>query len=54
VGAEFFTFIAAVFEHLTFARLTLLAALLLFMAVAFNADKLAVLIETLFRLRERK
>lgn len=46
-------FITDVFQNLTFARLLVLTGLLLFMSLAFNAHKLAALINAIARLLRR-
>ncbi|CAK8722910.1 hypothetical protein GCAAIG_12585 [Candidatus Electronema halotolerans] len=50
---ELIQFAADLLQHLTFARLTLLAGLLLFMSAAFNADKIAELINAIAKLLRR-
>lgn len=50
---ELIQFLTDLVQHLTFARLTLLAGLLLFMSAAFNADKIAELINAIAKLLRR-
>ena len=50
---ELIQFLADLVQHLTFARLTLLAGLLFFMSIAFNAHKIAALINAIARLLRR-
>jgi hypothetical protein len=52
VETFFFSLIIAALGNLPFFRLTFLFLFFLVMAVLCNADKVAVLLETLFRLRK--